>query len=298
MHLTLNQLKTFQRVVRLGSFHKAARDLRLTQPSVSMRIRELEEALEATLFERHGPLLRLTPEGDALVEYAERVLEATGELIERFTTHDPLRGTLRLGVSESFAVVCLPELLRRLEQRYPGIRASVLVGDMAVRQKLETQGLDIAIAYEPAVGPRVKQESLGRCEFVWAAAMSYPLPRRTLPPDELCRHHLIVPPPPAPLNDAVRKWFAEAKIRPERVSTCNSVSAIVSTVLHGSAIGFLPKRIIEDRLADRTVKVVSVSPAFPSQQVSICYHANEFGESVKAFVGLTREVAAQYRLFQ
>lgn len=298
MNVTINQLRTFQRVVQLGSFHAAARDLGITQPSVSQRIRELEEALPATLFQRRGPSLSLTAEGHALVDYAERVLEATGELQERFSTRDPLKGNLRLGVSESFAIVCLPELLRRLEQRYPGIRASVLVGDMAVRQKLEAQGLDIAIAYEPAVGPRVKQEPLGQCEFVWAAAYAYPLPRQTMQPEAFARHHLIVPPPPAPLNSAVRKWLADLGVRPARVSTCNSVSAIVSTVLHGATIGFLPKRVIEDEIAARTVKVVRVSPPFPAQQVSICYHANEFGEGVKAFVELAREVAAQYRLFR
>ena len=298
MNPTINQLKTFQRVVQLGSIHAAARDLNLSQPSISQRIRELETCLGASLFDRVGQTLRLTTEGHALVDYAERVLDATSELVDRFASHDPLRGTLRLGVSESFALVCLPELLRRLEQRYPGIRASVLVGDLAVRQKLESQGLDIAIAYEPAVGPRVKQETLGRCEFVWIASGSYPLGPKALTLEELGKHHLIVPPAPSPLHDAIRKWFSGFHVGPARMSTCSSVAAIVATVLHGTALGFMPRRVVDEQLANRSLRIVRTNPGFPSQPVSICYHASEFGESVKAFVGLTREVSAQYRLFQ
>ncbi len=96
---------------------------------MSQRIRELEAALNTELFLRRGPRISLTAEGHALVDYADRLLAGTGEMVDRFRTHDPLKGTLRLGLNESFALICLPELLGRLEQRYPAIRTSVFVGD-------------------------------------------------------------------------------------------------------------------------------------------------------------------------
>ena len=68
MNVTLSQLRTFERIVRLGSFRAAAQELRLTQPSVSQRIRELEDALRTQLFVRRGPRISLTAEGHALVE--------------------------------------------------------------------------------------------------------------------------------------------------------------------------------------------------------------------------------------
>ena len=163
MNVTLSQLRAFERIVRLGSFHAAARDLNLTQPSVSQRIRELEEVLETPLFVRRGPRISLTAEGHALVEYADRMLETAGEMIERFHTRDPLNGMLRLGLNESFALICLPELLQRLEQRYPGIKTSVFVGDTGlVSQSLNRKELDIAIVSEPKVGAHVRLEPIGR----------------------------------------------------------------------------------------------------------------------------------------
>src|ERR1700682_3218694 len=166
MNVTLSQLRAFERIVRLGSFHAAARDLHLSQPGV----------LQTPLFVRRGPRVSLTAEGHALMEYADRVLGAAGEMVERFRTRDPLKGMLRLGINESFALVCLPELLRRLEQRYPAIRTSVFVGDTGlVSLKLDSQELDIAVVSEPSVAEHVRQEPLGRNEFGWFTNTAFEL---------------------------------------------------------------------------------------------------------------------------
>src|SRR3989441_10652441 len=187
MHVTLSQLRTFERIVRLGTFHAAARELRLTQPSVSQRIRELETVLKTPLFIRRGPRISLTAEGHALIEYADRLLGAAGEMVERFSTRDPLKGMLRLGLNESFALICLPDLLRRLEQRYPGIKTSVFVGDTGlVSQKLNEQELDIAIGSNPAAGPHARKEPTGKNNLDWSASSEFELWRELLSPLDLC----------------------------------------------------------------------------------------------------------------
>src|SRR5438046_1608860 len=236
MNVTLSQLKTFERIVRLGSFHAAARELALAQPSVSQRIRELEAALKTRLFIRRGPRISLTAEGHALIEYADRLLGAAGEMVERFSTRDPLKGMLRLGLNESFALICLPDLLRRLEQRYPGIKTSVFVGDTGlVSQKLNEQELDIAIVSEPAVGPHVRQEPIGRNKLGWFASSDFELAWDVLSPSDICQFHLIVSPPPAQLHAPSTKQFADSGAIPVRVSTCNSLSVTMLTILHGTA---------------------------------------------------------------
>src|SRR4029077_4691246 len=103
MYVTLGQLRAFERIVRLGSFHAAALELKLSPPSGSRGLRELGAALQTRLLVRRGPRISLTAEGHALVEYADRMLATAGELVERFRTRDPLKGTLRLGVNETFA---------------------------------------------------------------------------------------------------------------------------------------------------------------------------------------------------
>ena len=298
MHVTLSQLRAFERIVRLGSFHAAARELRLSQPSVSQRIRELEAALQTPLFVRRGPRVSLTAEGHALVDYADRVLGAAGDMVERFRTRDPLKGMLRLGVNETFALVCLPQLLRRLEQRYPAIRTSVFIGDTGlVSGRLDAQELDIAVVSEPSVSKHVKQEPLGKNEFGWFTSSAFALPRRALSPADLRAYHLIVPPPPARLHATVSQWFADAGVRPTRISTCNSIFATMLAVLHGTAIGILPVRVMQDELAKRTAKLVRVAPKVPAHRVSICYQISEFGPGLKVLVELTRELVAHHKVF-
>src|SRR5262245_43778554 len=119
MRFTLAQIEAFAGIVRSGSFHAAARQLHLTQPTVSQRIRELENAIGSPLFVRQKPRIGLTPEGHALMEFARRLLGTAGELAEHFRTRNPLKGVLRLGVPATFAHTCMTDFLRRLEQRYP-----------------------------------------------------------------------------------------------------------------------------------------------------------------------------------
>lgn len=298
MNVTLGQLRAFERIVRLGSFHAAARELRLSQPSVSQRIRELEAALGTAVFTRRGPRVSLTAEGHALIEYADRLLGTAAEMIERFRTRDPLKGVLRLGLNESFALICLPDLLRRLELRYPGIKTSVFVGDTgAVSRMLDRQELDIAIVSEPAVGPQVRQEPIGSNRLGWFASVDFELARGVLSPSDLCQFHLIVSPPTALLHGTVTKWFADAGALPLRVSTCNSLSVTMLTIAHGTAIGLVPIRVMQDEIERRRVKLVPVLPDVPAHRVSICYQASEFGAGIKALVDLTRELIAQHRLF-
>jgi DNA-binding transcriptional LysR family regulator len=298
MNVTLSQLRAFERIVRLGGFHAAARELNLTQPSVSQRIRELEQVLKTPLFVRRGPRITLTAEGHALVEYADRMLETAGEMIERFHTRDPLIGMLRLGLNESFALICLPDLLQRLEQRYPGIRTSVFVGDTGlVSQSLNRNELDIAIVSEPKVGSHVRMEPIGRNRLAWYASADFDVARGVLKPTDLSQFHLIVSPPTAQLHSTVQQWFARAGVVPRRVSTCNSLSATILTILHGTAIGLVPMRVMADDLEARRVKRIRVVPEMPAHRVSICYQISEFGPGLKVLVDLTRELVAQHKLF-
>jgi DNA-binding transcriptional LysR family regulator len=299
MNVTLSQLRAFERIVRLGSFHAAARQLGLSQPSVSQRIRELEGALNAELFVRRGPRISLTAEGHALVEYADRMLGAAGEMIDRFRTHDPLKGMLRLGLNESFALICLPELLGRLEQRYPAIRTSVFVGDTGtVSRMLNEQELDIAIVSEPSVGAHVKQEPIGINRLGWFAGVDFELPRGVLTPQDLCRFHLIVSPPTARLHATVTKWFADAGAVPTRVSTCNSLSVTMLAVLRGKAIGLVPIRVMQDEIDRGLARLVPVAPELAGHRVSICYQIREFGPGLSVLVDLTRELIARHNLFR
>lgn len=299
MNVTLAQIEAFESIARLGSFHAAARQLRLTQPSVSQRIRELEESLGVQLFLRRGPRISLTADGNALIPYAERILGTTGEMIDRFRDRDPLKGLLRLGLNESFGLISLTPLLERLEKQYPTLQVSVQVGDTdKVSRLINEQELDVAVIPEASVADHVKREPLGVNELGWFAAASFATPDGTLSPADLYQSHIVITPPPARLYATAMQWFTQAGVVPRRLSTCNSLSVTIRSIVDGLAIGLVPVCTMQDHVASGAVRRLTVSPAVPGHRVWICHQGNSSsGACLKPIVELVREVATESRLY-
>ena len=184
----------------------------LTQPSVSQRIRELEAELRHQLFVRRGPRVSLTAEGHALVEYADRVLADRGEMVERFQTRDPLKGMLRLGLNESFAL--------DLPAGPAAAAGAALSGhqDVGVRRRHghgEPDARPAGARHRGRVGAQRRAARARGTDRPQPAGMvraraDFAIAREILSPLDLCRFHLIVSPPTARLHETVTRWFAEA----------------------------------------------------------------------------------------
>ena len=298
MILTLAQVRTFKSIVRLGSFHAAARELGLTQPSVSQRVRELEHALDAELFIRRGPRLTLTAEGHALIDQADRLLEAADGIVARFRGRDPLKGLLRLGLNESFALICLPGLLAQLQLRYPDLKTSIHVGDTAaVGRLLNERKLDIAIVSQPDLEPHVQAQPIGVNEMGWIAGRQMAIAPGILSPADLARLPLTISPPTARLHATAMAWFARSGVVPDRLSTCNSLPVTMLTVVSGLAIGLLPVRVMRAELERGDVRLLSLTPPIPGHRVSLCYQASEFGPRLQEILDVIRELVVKDELF-
>ena len=298
MNLTLAQIHTFDAIVRLGSFHAAAQELGLTQPSVSQRVRELEITLDTKLFIRNGPRVSLTAEGHALIEHARRLLDDATSIVGRFRDRDPLRGLLRLGMNESFALIGLPQLLQRLIAQYPELKTSIHVGDTGeVSRLLNERKLDVGIVSLPDVEPHVQAEPIGINQFAWFAGPGIAVPQRTLSPAELACFHLAISPQTARLHATATAWFSRAGVKPLRLSLCNNLAVTILMALNGIAIGLIPVRLMQDHLRRRELRILAVSPEIGGHHVSLCYQASEFGPKLQQILELTREVIAEQRLF-
>ena len=120
----LKQLRAFHQVVRCGSISRAAEKLFLSQPSVSLQIQALERELAVTLFERRGPHLKLTPEGEVLFRLAEPLVEGIDKLQDSFAAQFGKldSGELNIGAGESTILYILPEPVRQFVDAYPGVQ--------------------------------------------------------------------------------------------------------------------------------------------------------------------------------
>ena len=299
MNITLAQVKAFERIARLGSFHAAARHLHLTQPSVSQRIHDLEDQLGAELFLRRGPKVTLTSHGTQFLPFADQMLGTMARLAEQFRTPSVLKGTLRLGVSESFALACLSDLILRLEIRFPNLKSLVQVGDTGTISKMiDDHQLDLAVISEPNVAREVQRIAIGANELAWFADASLDILHNVHTPAELCKYHLFISPPPSRLYTTATRWFSAAAAMPERLSMCNSLSVTKNVVLRGLGIGLMPIRVIQEELLDGLVVRLDVEPVVPRHEVWICYRDEQFGSDINRLVEAVSEVADEHRLFR
>jgi DNA-binding transcriptional LysR family regulator len=117
-------LRAFVIIADTRSFTRAAERLLRTQPAISLQMKRLEEAVGRSLLKRNPRLVRLTPAGEVLLDYARRILALNDDLLARVKEPD-LVGTVRLGTPEDFATMHLSGVLARFSHTYPGVALEV-----------------------------------------------------------------------------------------------------------------------------------------------------------------------------
>jgi DNA-binding transcriptional LysR family regulator len=154
MDLRLSQLRTLREVARRGSFSRAAEALRLSQPAVSLQVRQLEQGFGATLIERVGKRAFATAAGETLLAHGERVFAELDAARLALSRKGEVAGPVRLGTGATASIYLLPPLLRRLRLRHPALELSIATGNTReIVQAVVDNALDLAIVTLP-VGAR------------------------------------------------------------------------------------------------------------------------------------------------
>src|SRR3989449_1276636 len=161
--MTLRQLRTFKAVADLSSFSLAAQQLRLSQPSVSYQVKELEEAIGMPLLDRLGKRVQLTQAGSILYAYARRTLDVLDEAALALEEMRGIkRGTLRVGASTTVGIYLLPAALGAFKREHPGLVISLEIGTRErVQEQVLNSELDLAV-----VGPALKDPELAVIPFL------------------------------------------------------------------------------------------------------------------------------------
>lgn len=190
MNDQLSALRLFVRVARTGSFSRAARDLQLSQPTVSRTIAWLEEELGAKLFARTTRALALTQAGARYLERVEVLLESLDEASFELRGSGELRGTLRVGLSSSLAVLSIIPLLPQFTLVHPGLKVDLKIEDR--HQDMITEGLDLVLRFGHISDSTFVARPLVTWPRFLVAAPSY-LHRAMLPvhPHDLVGHAAI-----------------------------------------------------------------------------------------------------------
>ncbi|AMJ61497.1 LysR family transcriptional regulator [Bosea sp. PAMC 26642] len=246
--LNLKLIEAFYWVAKLRNFHAAADRMRLAQPTVTYRVKELERQLGRSLLTRSSQPVRMTPVGQAFFVNAERLLTLAQEMQHQMRAGQEVTGLLRLGVMDAFAAVCLPELLRSLAERHPDLEVSVVVDlSHTLTLKLDAGELDVAVVSSPPILPGLRYDRLGGQSVGWISAPS--VANSLHKPQNIAEQRIFITPPPSNLGTITATWFKECGLEPPSFSMCNSMSAIVRLVTAGAGVGIMPLKLVDDALA-------------------------------------------------
>jgi DNA-binding transcriptional LysR family regulator len=255
--LKLDQLQTFTEVIELGTFSAAAERLQLSQPAVSLQVRQLEKRLGVRLIERVGKRATPTAAGAELINHAKRIEEAVSGALDGMATHaSGALGRVRIGTGATACIYLLPPILRNLRRRFPTLEITVRTGNTGdVLKALEENTLDVGFVTLPAPGRMFEVTPVLDDAFVAiTAADNDPLPR-VVTPAALAKLPVVLYEAGGNTRRIVDDWFARAGVTMTPVMDLGSVEAIKELVGAGLGCAVLPGSAV--RRTGERVPIVS-----------------------------------------
>lgn len=271
---SLRQLQYAVAVAEELSFRRAAERCRVSQPSLSAQLAELEEALGVQLFERDRRRVLLTAAGREIVERARRVLvevDDLGEVAKRWA--DPLSGTLRVGVIPTISPYLLPSAARALRRKLPKL-AIAWVEDKTsdLMRGLDAGELDAAlVALEAELGD-VEHAVIAEDRFVLAAPPGHPLGGRTSPiaASELAGHAVLLLTEGHCLREQALAFCSSARAE-ELEFRATSLTTLVQMVAGGAGVTLLPALSLPTEAERAKLSVRRFKPPVPYRTIALVW---------------------------
>lgn len=260
--MEIQQVRAFLAAGRTGGFGRAGASLGLTQPSISIAIRKLENELGVLLFERRGRRIKLTQAGEALLHAAEPLLQQWERL--PVTLNDALGGELdgpvRIGVG-IFTFLSLPPVFRKWRKRHPNAR--VVVRTQWLKETVEMLGtgeVDFGLHRVSSVPPGLFFKRLATFDRVLISAHAHPIAHtRTIMLPDLVPQRFVIARGQSPIWLDVERAFHAARLKPPHVALEGGALEVIKRyVALGLGLAVLPACCVEPkdraRLAVRSVR--------------------------------------------
>jgi DNA-binding transcriptional LysR family regulator len=260
--LNLDQLRTFGLVIETGGFSAAADRLGLSQPAVSLQIRQLERRLAVRLIERVGKRAQATPAGMELLRHVPHIDSAVENAIDALAGHaSGVAGRVRLGTGATACLHFLPAVLRTLRAQFPALGVVVSTGNTEDQaRKVEENSLDLALITLPAAGRALAAMPVLEDAFVAIAPVEGMRLKARVSPGDLAALPLVLFEPAANTRKLVDRWFAAQGLQPQPVMELGSVEAMKEMVAAGLGCAIVPGMAMAGRGAHPGLKTCRLNP--------------------------------------
>lgn len=291
--MTLRHLEIFRAVCARESVTLAAEQMNMTQPAVSVVIRELEAFYGVKLFERMNRRIYLTEAGRTLLQYADTILSQFQESVQVFqdARHG---GTCRLGVHVTFGETRLPGILEELTRRLPQVRLRVFVGNSQRNEEMVLRNeIDFAVVDNVTVSPHAVDLPLCREEMAVVCAPDY-RPGGAVSLAELADGPLLLREVGSGTRNSVDAVFQAAGLSVSPFVEGSSTVTLLQCAQRRLGISILPRSLVEPPLAAGSLQELAVTDGQFFRRYYLAYHKNKYlSQSVQAVIRIIQARCAE-----
>ena len=261
------RLKVFHTVAKLLSFTRAAEALHMTQPAVTFQVRQLEEAFNTRLFDRTHNKVSLTPTGEKVSEFAERIFDLYTEMENsvRDLTGE-IRGALTIGASTTIAEYMLPALLGEFKNRYPEINLRLKVSNSeGIVSMVEHNVIDLGVVEAPVSNKNLIVEGCRDDHLVVVAAPDHELVKRggKGKPADLKDYAFVTREEGSGTREVIMQYLIDENVNPAEMNyslELGSPEALKGAVEAGMGISILSRSTIQKELKLNTLAELQLDP--------------------------------------
>ena len=275
--MDLDQLHTFLEIVRLKSFSKAALTCYRTQPAISAQVRQLEQELNTTLFERLGTKIALTAAGKIFAEYAEQILDLRRRAQDTINELDRVpRGELVIAANEATCIYVLPQVFSEYKKQFPNVQLSLdrSYGARVVEAVLENLA-DFGVTQLPVQEKRLQVAKIHSDEIKLLLPGEHPLATmKFVAPRDLVGQPLLLP-KSGTTRSRLNAWLEPVESELQISMELDSTEMIKRFVMAGLGFSFLAASHCREEVNLGRLSVVSLGPEPMIRRVGLIYRKDK-----------------------
>jgi DNA-binding transcriptional LysR family regulator len=287
-----DQLASFLEVAKLQSFSRAAEKIYRTQPAISAQVRLLEQECGEKLFDRSGKKVLLTPAGEILQRYAQRIIELNKEALQAIAElNQTARGKLHIGANEATCLYVLPKTFARFRQLYPLVQISIYRNfSHKILQKVQEGAIELGIVTLPQSANNMEAIPVFRDEMQVIVPASHPLAtNRSTTVEEVANFPLILPKTGhtrVVLDRLLRAHREHLQVSMELAS----VETIKKFVGAGLGISIISRAYAQAEVAAGLVKLIPLEGLKLYRELGLIYRRDRYlSLPAKVFIETVRE---------
>jgi LysR family transcriptional regulator, low CO2-responsive transcriptional regulator len=290
--MDFDQLATFVYVAKLKSFSRAGQKVFRSQSAVSAQIRQLEQAYHARLLDRSAKSVELTPAGEVLFEYAEKMLRLRDESVQVVADRgNVVQGPVVFGANEATCLYVLPDIFAEFQRRFPLVRISIYRNfSHKILQRVEDGSIDVGIVTLPTKSPNLKVHHIHRDRLRFMVSTRNPLAQRSkLTLEEVASQPLIFP-RTGFTRQVLDKLFRPYRSRIHVTMELPSIGMIKRFVGADAGVSFISESFARDQVKAGEVKLLNVEGVDLFRELGLVYRRDRsLPRAAQALIALIRE---------